>query len=89
VQRRHCERPRAARPVLGLVDLNRELSEFPQVVGFDPDWLGGVSEIPARAGRVDPVAAAGGGRSSGGGSSRVLSPPAHFESEKMLRRARS
>ena len=86
----------ASRPDFsGTWTLNRELSEFPREVGFDPDWQdsgtggqtgtgrsgGGSSGSSGRGG-----GGGGGGRSGrsggGGGSSRLPGLKPHFESQE-------
>jgi hypothetical protein len=89
--------PGAARPVLsGTWVLNRELSDFPREVGFNPDWLaessgGGQTGTGRSGGGGTSRSGGGGGRggrsSGGGGSSRVLTPSAHFESEDDIKRS--
>jgi hypothetical protein len=83
------------RPELsGTWTLNRDSSEFPREVGFDPDWVdggaggrssgggGGTSRSGGgRGGR-------GGGGGGGGGSTRVPPPSAHFLSEEDSKKLR-
>jgi hypothetical protein len=70
--------------------LNRDLSEFPKEVGFDPNWgdsaSGNTQGGTARSGG----GGRGGGRGGGGGGGSLRVPPAggHFQSEEDVKKMR-
>ena len=80
----------ASRPDLsGTWTLNRDLSEFPSEVGFDPDWHDSDAGGQTGTGRSGGGRGRGGGGSvSGGGSSRAGSVSTRFESEEDSRKIR-
>jgi hypothetical protein len=81
-----------ARPELsGAWTLNRDSSEFPREVGFDPDWMegGSAGSRSGGGGGGGSSRSGGGGRGSrGGGSIRTPPPAAHFLSEEDARKIR-
>jgi hypothetical protein len=83
------------RPELwGTWTLNRDSSEFPREVGFDPDWVdsgsAGGSGSRGGGGGGGSSRSGGGGRGGrgGGGSIRLPPPSAHFLSEEDARKMR-
>ena len=80
----------ASRPDLsGAWTLNRDLSEFPSEVGFDPDWHDSDAAGQTGTGRSGGGRGRGGGGSvSGGGSSRAGSVSTRLESEEDSRKVR-
>jgi len=82
----------ASRPDLsGAWTLNRDFSEFPSEVGFDPDWHDSDTAGRTGTGRSGGGRGrgrGGGGSVSGGGSSRAGSVSTRFESEEDSRKIR-
>jgi hypothetical protein len=75
----------------GVWTLNRDLSEFPSEVGFDPNWgdsaSGNNQGGPARSGS----GGRGGGdrgRGTGGGAPRLPAAASHFQSEEDVKKMR-
>ena len=75
----------------GVWTLNRDLSEFPREMGFDPNWQAGASgETPGGTARSGGGGRGGGdrGRGAGGGSLRLPAAASHFQSEEDVKKIR-
>jgi hypothetical protein len=72
----------------GVWMLNRDASEFPKEVGFDPDWVdGGPSGSTVQGGTTTRSSGARGGRGGGGGTSiRLPAVAGHYQSEEDVRK---
>ena len=72
----------------GAWTLNRDASDFPKEVGFDPDWVdGGPSGSTAQDGTTSRSSGTRGGRGGGGGTStRLPAVAGHYQSEEDTRK---
>jgi hypothetical protein len=75
----------------GVWMLNRDLSEFPREVGFDPDWTPAGSTSGGGGAGGGAASRSSGGRGGrggggGGGSARVPLPSAHYVSEEDVKK---
>jgi len=66
----------------GAWTLNRDSSEFPREVGFDPNWLDGGSGSGGQSGTTRSGGGGRGGRGGGGGSARLPPPAGRYLSEE-------